>query len=93
MKLNSDQMKKLIEQLSNKWPEPRNCPVCHSNNWNVGDAIFEMREFQGGGLVLGPKQSLIPLINVTCVACGNTLTFNAIILGLVEPKKEGGANE
>jgi len=58
-----------------------------------------MREFHGGGMVLGGDSAIQPLISITCQTCGQTIFMNAIMLGVVEPghrnpnpsQQEGGA--
>jgi len=85
MKLTEGQKNKAIEVLSGFLKSP--CNVCQGKDWILNDTIFELREFQGGALVIGGKNSIFPVITVICKTCGNTLFFNAIQLGLI--KKEG----
>jgi len=61
---------------------------CGAHNWILNDKIFELREFQGGGLVIGGESSVFPVITVTCKDCGYTYFFNAILLGVIE-KSDG----
>lgn len=88
MKLNEEQKNKAIDTLSSFLKTP--CSVCESKDWILNDTIFELREFQGGGLVIGGKSSVFPVITVICKHCGNTLFFNAIQLGLIQKEKEDG---
>ena len=53
MKLSAEQQKQLQEHIANNWQPPAHCPVCKNNNWNLPDHVYELREFQGGGLVIG----------------------------------------
>jgi len=80
---------KIISFLNEKW-QGRPCPMCHVGKWSVQDKVFELREFHGGGLVIGGTP-IIPIIPVTCGNCGNTIFINAIMTGVVEPEaKKGG---
>ncbi|HBR18278.1 MAG TPA: hypothetical protein DD725_11880 [Deltaproteobacteria bacterium] len=53
MKLNDEQFKALQEHIQKNWKPPVACPVCRNNNWNIADHVYELREFFGGGLVVG----------------------------------------
>jgi len=75
----------LIRHLNEKWGAGRKCPQCGVGNWQVQDSLFELRQFGGGGLVVGGP--LIPVVPVTCANCGNTVLVNAILAGVV-PKPE-----
>jgi len=70
-----------IKWLRSKWPNPV-CPICTANNWQIA-AIGEIRDFSGGGLVVGG--ALIPVMPVVCNNCGYTLLFNALVAGVIEP--------
>lgn len=88
MKLSEEQRNKLIHFLNTKRISP-NCQICNSNSWGVSDTIFEMREFQGGNLILGGNQNIFPVIPVSCNECGNTIFLNAIIVGVLETQNKG----
>ena len=77
----------LQKALQSKYTEgPRECLLCRGQIvWDV--TIFELREFNRGSLLIGGKDSsLIPLITATCQNCGHIEFFNAIKLGLIDPK-------
>jgi hypothetical protein len=83
--LTSDELKlaqrrKIAEWLEGKWPQPRRCPICSQNNWNIGDLV-EVRPYNAGALVVGGP--LYPLFPVTCLVCGYTLLFNALIARVI----------
>lgn len=78
--------RKLIGHLRAKWKQP--CPMCGETEWNVQNTAFELREFHGGGMVIGGP--IIPVIPVVCGNCGNTVLVNAIIAGAIERKEEAG---
>lgn len=81
LRLSSDNIKALLAKL-NKTLKP--CGACGSGKWKITDTVFELREFNQGGLVVGGGSQLLPVIALMCDVCGNTLLFNALILDLVE---------
>ena len=87
MKLTEEQKNKVIEVLSD-FLKRIPCNVCQGKEWILNDTIFELREFQGGNLVIGGKSSVFPVIAVVCKNCGNTLFFNAIQLGLIKKEND-----
>ncbi len=78
---------KLITYLKDNWKGQR-CPLCQQGNWIVSKGLFELREFQGGGLVVGGSPILV-VAPITCDNCGNTVLVNVIRAGLIsQPKKK-----
>ena len=86
MKLTPEQQKKAIEIISPQMSV--RCDICDSPDWILNDKIFELREFQGGNLVIGGQSSVFPVITLSCKKCGKTFFFNAIALGLIEKNDE-----
>lgn len=82
MPLTPEQQQNLITRLNKVWVNPKNCLVCNHNEWQIADSVFELREFQGGNLVLG-NSKITPIIPVICDNCGNTVFMNAIKLGVI----------
>lgn len=82
MKLSDAEYKRLLAHVQSKWRPPTECAVCKSNNWNVSREVYEIREFQHGGMVLGGNTAIAPLCPVTCNTCGNTVLFNALVAGI-----------
>ncbi|MBA7695435.1 hypothetical protein ES703_104063 [subsurface metagenome] len=91
MKLNKSQRDKLLKYLDEKWPT-RKCTICGHSSWQIQDSVWEIREFQGGGMVIGGG-SLIPVISIMCTYCGNTLLFNALHSGIIEGGKKQKKDE
>lgn len=75
---------KIIKYLSDKW-KGRSCPMYGTGNWNISDKVFELREFNGGDMVIGGNSPIIPIVPVTCDNCGNVVMVNAIVAGAVSP--------
>jgi len=82
MKLTNDQ-KKIIEKKLSKFLDTK-CDKCLEGDWLISDSIFELREFSGGGLVIGGEAHVFPVLPIICKNCGKTHFFNAVILGLIE---------
>jgi len=79
---------KLISHLKTKW-QGRRCPLCNQGKWNVSDKVFELREYHGGGLVVGGTP-IIPVVPVTCDNCGNTVLVNAIVSEAIQKEGSNG---
>ena len=85
---------KLIQELNVKW-QNRPCPMCGNKNFTISDKVYELREFQGGNIVLG-SGSINPIIPVICTNCGNSIMINALVAGAISKSKEaekGGNDE
>lgn len=75
-------VEKTLKHLNEKWGN-RPCAQCGANNWSVADKVFELREFQGGDLIIG-NSPIVPVVPVNCINCGNTILVNALIAGAIE---------
>jgi hypothetical protein len=62
------------------WEEPRNCPICKKVTWGIAPT-FSQNPVSQLGLHMPPRTN--PCVAVICRTCGNTLFFNAIIMGLL----------
>jgi hypothetical protein len=72
------------------WPHPRKCSVCSAVNWGVVTSFAHVPLGQIGKGPAGTYQPVqtSPCVVVTCRTCGNTLFFNAIIMGLLPESAE-----
>lgn len=89
-----DGLDDFVNKLNVQWCD-KICPICHQKNWQVEDSAYELREFQGGNLVVG-NGSIIPIVPVMCRNCGYTILFNAMVNGLIKKNQEdtnGGEND
>lgn len=57
------------------------CAVCGTGNWQVEDAIFELREFAGGAV--STQVAVKPLLAMTCNTCGQTLLMSPLKTGII----------
>jgi hypothetical protein len=78
------EMAKIASWLNTHWHGGTTCPICGHNDWGVNPKLFEMREFQGGGLVVG-FTLIQPLVIISCRVCGHVLLFNAAVMGVWSP--------
>lgn len=76
---------KVTDWLRENWKGATLCPICAADNWSVGDHVIEIRVFQGKLQHVGGG-NLYPYVQLICGTCGYTIFFNAIIMGLVDPR-------
>lgn len=88
MKLNEEQLQKVVQQLNEVAPDGFVCPICGGKRWSVNNTVFETREFNNGNLFPSGPMSLIPLIVLDCSHCHNTMFLNAVALGIVSQSAE-----
>ena len=81
-------LRKVIDHVQGTWGEGM-CPLCGKKSWAVGDAVFELRKHEGGGLRVG-NVPVIPVVPVTCNVCGNTVLINALKCGALAADGEEG---
>jgi predicted nucleic-acid-binding Zn-ribbon protein len=68
------------------WPMPRPCPVCKTeNNWGL-TTNFAQISLGPPGPQLRTRTS--PFVVVTCRNCGNSLFFNALVIGQLPKDQE-----
>jgi len=69
------------EWLMSHWPmEKRLCPVCQVVQWSIGPSFAQI-PINVIGSHSSPRTN--PCVAVVCGNCGNTLFFNAIVMGLL----------
>jgi len=79
MYLNDQGRARFQQHLQNILRQP--CAVCGGGNWQLEDALFELREFAGGNL---PTEGAVkPLLAVTCKTCGNVVLMSAVTSGVI----------
>jgi hypothetical protein len=81
MQLDAKQSENLLNWIKTHWLPNAKCPMCDHSQWGVNDAVFEMREFFQGNMVIGGK--IIPVVPISCSHCGNTIFLNALQIGLI----------
>jgi len=62
------------------------CGVCGTGNWQVEDAIFELREFNGGPLT--NEGAIKPLMALTCNACGHVVFMSPLKAGIISIQQQ-----
>ncbi len=67
---------KAMDWIRKNWTKPTECPICGSDQWEIGDQIVEIRPFSPGSRVY-------PHFFVYCQKCAYTIFFNAVLAGLI----------
>lgn len=68
------------------------CPICKSENWVVAeDLVAPVRMSPKGGYHFGG--GAYPMAQLISVECGYTMVFNAVVVGLIEPKPVAAARD
>jgi hypothetical protein len=85
-RLTTAEQQLVSDWLETKWVGEKCCPICKMDKWNAG--VFVSTELNMGSteVILGGC-SVTPHIQLVCSNCGNTLIFNAVLLGII-PKAE-----
>jgi hypothetical protein len=65
------------------------CPICQTRSWTILPQLVTPLVYAEGGLLLGGAS--YPHFVLVCNNCGNSQFINAVITGLVEPKKPEGS--
>jgi hypothetical protein len=79
MVLNPEGRVRFQQHLQNVMRMP--CSVCGTSNWQGEDAIFELREFAGGGLT--NEGSVKPVLAMTCNGCGQVIFMSPLKTGII----------
>lgn len=69
-----------VIRLNEKW-NGKICPICGLANWIITENVYELREYNDGGLISGGTP-IIPIIPIVCMNCGNTILVNAVVAGI-----------
>lgn len=62
------------------------CSVCGMGNWQAEDAIFELREFVGGGVAA--QGAVKPVLAMTCNNCGHTVFMSPLKAGIISMQQQ-----
>ncbi|WP_051198750.1 hypothetical protein [Bifidobacterium sp. AGR2158] len=89
---NEKQINTAIEWLNAHWVNSKECPICAHTSWSVGQT-FELREYEGGNLVVGLGSQVMPVTPVFCKNCGYMFLINSIIAGTSFPPEGKDADE
>jgi len=81
MEISESQVRAFLDRVYPQGLKP--CDACGHPHWTYDNRVYELREFSGGGLVIGGSQKIIPALALTCTNCGNTKLINALVAGLM----------
>lgn len=85
MNIGEENRENVMARIRQLWSEDKGCKICGEEKWNLSDAFFSLSQF--GTNEDGSSQN-VPLVILTCANCGNTIFFNAIMLGFRFERKE-----
>ena len=79
-----EQNQQIIQQIKAKIGPNRLCPMCGGSSWfmNDGLALLPLQQPRPGTFAIGGNS--LPNITLTCATCGNTVLFNAFVLGVAD---------
>ncbi len=93
-KLTDADTRAVKEWFKKRWTKDSRCFFCSENNWAIGEhTVAPINMSPRGGINIGGPQ--YPQVMLICNNCGNTLYFNAPLIGIVESRKkaeEGGSD-
>lgn len=78
MKLNQQHMNVILKKFQDNWKESKECPICKQDKWTISDRFYEVGEF---GALSEREKKISPFVIVSCSNCGNSLFFNAMVMG------------
>ena len=84
MQLNPEGRQRFQNHVQNVLKTP--CAVCGGGNWQIEDAIFELREFAGGGL--SAAGAVKPVVSMTCTNCGHLLLMSPLTTGIIQVQQQ-----
>ncbi len=73
----------ILKWVREKWKDGK-CPICKSTNWFPEGRITEILQSK----TYSEDPSSYPSVHVICYTCGYTMTFNAIIMGILNDEGE-----
>jgi hypothetical protein len=82
-KLTQDQKAEILRRIRSKWTGRRECPICGTNKWEMSPHVVSsvtLRDLVSGA---GAVEAMYPSVLLACDNCGNTLSFNLVILGIM----------
>jgi hypothetical protein len=84
--LTKEEREQAVAWLNKHWIGGKHCGVCGHRNWALGGHVVSPSNVTGGGFFLGG--AIYPVIPVTCLNCGNTHFFNAIVMGIFKKEEQ-----
>lgn len=84
-KLSPAEMQAAKDWIKKYYPEGR-CSICKEQKWKSSSRLFCLPEYSDEDC--GVKQ-VLPCVVLICETCGHTVSFNAVLMGLLESDKDG----
>lgn len=80
----TDEQQAIIEKwMAEKWTNPRICPLCGEDEWNVADTVFSLSGVNEKGEEIWGAP-IYPVVIFTCNTCGNVVLVNALKIGILK---------
>jgi hypothetical protein len=81
-KLSTSEKDNIQTKINELWRGgAKNCPICGSNHWILGDHVVESPIITEGARGFGA--GAYPSVMLISKPCGYTIYFNAVILGVI----------
>jgi len=77
--MEDESLKKFNDTLNEIWKN-QECPICKNKEFSTLSKVFELREFNGGNIIVGEGNQIFPVVPVVCNHCGYSLFFNSIVI-------------
>jgi len=85
MELSQEKVKHVKEWLDKHWTGDHNCPICKSNVWQIVGMVYEIARFTTEPTT---AKTVFPIVNIVCQTCAYTMSFNALVIGVVEQQQK-----
>lgn len=82
----SESDKRQIANWLNERARSNHCPSCGSNNWSMGDDLFNLMPYTGGGMIIGGPT--YPVVFLVCNHCAYVRQYMAMPMGIFEESSE-----
>lgn len=77
---------KFLNEMNSRWLN-KNCQLCGKNNWNIERNMVTVNRIgDNGEIQLGG--TIMPLVAMTCMNCGNVVFVNPLVCGAVDNLEE-----
>ena len=87
-KLSPAEERTVVQWLKDSgWTDANICPISLHAEWSISEHIVFPITYAGGAIRLGGE--VVPFVMVRCEDCGYTRFFNAVMMGLLPPSKDG----
>lgn len=76
---------RISDWLQEKWTKQKDCPICGSTNWIIGNHLVQQQLLAAGGAVV--PGIYVPYVAVFCGHCAYAVHFNAAIMNVTNMER------